>query len=55
MMNFDEWCYESRIDEQWHALRDEYGDAVPLFSVFKQYRYEEYVEEYKRNLTLDTQ
>ena len=43
MMTFDEWCYESNIETKWQTLHDEYGDAAPLLSEFKEYHYREYV------------
>jgi hypothetical protein len=46
-MDFDEWCYESKIEEIWHTLKDMYGDSMPLLSEYKKQQYEEYV------LTLD--
>lgn len=43
MMNFDEWCYETQIEDRWKTLKDEYGDAVPLLSEYKEQEYREYV------------
>jgi hypothetical protein len=47
-LSFEQFVYEFGIEEKWQAYKDEYGDAVPLLSEFKQARYEEYLRELKR-------
>lgn len=46
MMDFDEWCYESNIEEEYSILHSEYGDAMPLLSEYKEQKYEEYKEQF---------
>jgi len=46
-MNFDEFCYESKVEEEYLTLRDEFGDEMPLLSEFKMQRYQEYLDTIK--------
>ena len=46
---FDEWCYDSNIEEKYRRFHDEYGDAAALLSEYKEYHYNEYLEEFKKN------
>jgi hypothetical protein len=43
MLTFDQWCYESDVETEWQTLHDEYGDALPLLSEYKNQKYGEYV------------
>ena len=46
-LTFDEWLAEnlSKIEIKWNAIKDEYGDAGPLLSSYKEQCYREYVDD----------
>lgn len=48
--SFDDWIAGNNcaISDEWQLIRDEYGDAAPLLSQFKEQRYREFVEEMQR-------
>ena len=50
-LTFSEWCSESDVEEKYQTFHDEYGDAAPLLSDYKQYHYEEYLAVFKRDNT----
>ena len=50
-LTFSEWCSESDVEEKYQTFHDEYGDAAPLLSEYKQYHYEEYQADFKRDNT----
>jgi len=41
----------SDVEEKYQTFHDEYGDAAPLLSDYKQYHYEEYLADFKRDNT----
>lgn len=47
-LSFDEWCYESRIEERYRMFHDEYGDAACSLSEYKDMHYREYLENVQR-------
>lgn len=49
-MKFDEFCYESKVENEYSKLRDEYGDAIPTLSQFKEQRYQEYLDNRKKSM-----
>ena len=46
-LSFDEWVCEFGVESLYENLQDEYGDAVGLLSLFKEYRYKEYLEQFE--------
>ena len=50
-LTFSEWCSESDVEEKYQTFHDEYGDAAPLLSEYKQYHYEVYLADFKRDNT----
>lgn len=50
-LTFFEWCSESDVEEKYQTFHDEYGDAAALLSDYKQYHYEEYLADFKRDNT----
>jgi hypothetical protein len=51
-MGFETWVYESNIEEKYKTFRAEYGDAAGLLSDYKEVHYQEYLEEFMRELNL---
>lgn len=49
-MNFDEFCYESKVEEEYSRLHDEFGDRMPTLSEFKEQRYREYLDKIKNGI-----
>jgi len=41
----------SDVEEKYQTFHDEYGDAAALLSDYKQYHYEEYRADFKRDNT----
>jgi hypothetical protein len=50
---FDEWCYETRIEEKYQMFHDEYGDAAGDLFRYKEYHYNEYLEEFEHDLKME--
>ena len=48
-LSFEEWCYDSDIEEKYQQFHDEYGDAACLLSEYKEYHYNEYLEQFNKN------
>jgi hypothetical protein len=51
-MDFETWVYKSNIEEKYQNFHDEYGDAAGLLSDYKEIHYQEYLEEFMRQLNL---
>jgi len=51
-MDFETWVYESNIEEKYQNFHDEYGDTACLLSDYKKIHYQEYLEEFMRQLNL---
>jgi hypothetical protein len=45
-ISFDDWLSENghEVEAEWHRIIDEYGDAGPLLSAFKEQRYREAIQ-----------
>lgn len=50
-MSFDEWCYDTNIEDKYEVFHGEYGDAACMLSDYKKYHYQEYLENFIRGLT----
>jgi hypothetical protein len=48
-LSIDAWVYEKGIERDYERLHEEYGDAACLYSEYKEYRYQEYLENYQQN------
>lgn len=49
-LSFDAWCHEYRIEEKYEMFHDEYGDSAAFLSDYKEFHYEEYLEDFKRTI-----
>lgn len=52
-LSFNQWCYETRIEEKYQMFHDEYGDAAVDLFRYKEYHYNEYLEEFEHNLKME--
>lgn len=50
-LSFDEWCQRVNIEDKYNAFHDEYGDATGCLWDFKQVHYDDYLSDFKRDLT----